>query len=296
VPHDVACVGPASVDVILDGLEALPGNGELAHAPRSEVAPGGACNVAIACSRLGLRSALVAPVCQDDLGSLLTARLAGAGVDWIGPPGLRTPVSVALASSGERAFVQSGDPRPVLAADVSLLAPRAVIGDVEGIVAHSDAPRMYATCDTVQAHTSAGRPEHLIGAAGTLILNAGEAALVTGQNDPEEAAVVLARIVATAIVTLGPDGAVAVSGGIVAHAEAPRQNDRALTGAGDVFAAAYVWADLAGSPLAERLALACLYATLSLRAPSVLRGALSLRELVRAAESHGVPMPPSTES
>ena len=92
----MACVGPAGVDVILDGLEALPANGELAHASRSEVAPGGACNVAIACSRLGLRSALVAPVCQDDLGSLLTARLAGAGVDWIGPPGQRTPVSVAL--------------------------------------------------------------------------------------------------------------------------------------------------------------------------------------------------------
>ena len=116
--HDVACVGPARVDLILDGLEALPVHGELAHAARSEITPGGACNVAIACSRLGLRSALVAPVCQDDLGSMLTARLAGAGVDWVGPPGMRTPVSVALASTGERAFVQSGDPRPVLAADV----------------------------------------------------------------------------------------------------------------------------------------------------------------------------------
>ena len=294
MPHDVACVGPAGVDVILDGLEALPVNGELAHAARSEVAPGGACNVAIACSRLGLRSALVAPVCQDDLGSLLTARLAGAGVDWIGPPGLCTPVSVALASTGERAFIQSGDPRPLLATDVGLLAPRAVIGDVEGIVAHPDAPRMYATCDTVQAHQCAGRPEQLIGAAGTLIVNSGEAALVTGQSDPEEAAVLLARLVATAIVTLGAEGAVAASGGIVAHAEAPRQAGRALVGAGDVFAAAYVWADLAGSPLAERLALACLYATLSLRAPSVLKGALSLRELVRAAETHGVPMPPGT--
>ena len=290
----MACVGPAGVDVILDGLEALPANGELAHASRSEVAPGGACNVAIACSRLGLRSALVAPVCQDDLGSLLTARLAGAGVDWIGPPGLRTPVSVALASTGERAFVQSGDPRPLLATDVGLLAPRAVIGDVEGIVAHADAPRMYATCDTVQAHQCAGRPEQLIGAAGTLIVNSGEAALVTGQSDPEAAAVLLARLVATAIVTLGAEGAIAASGGIVAHAEAPRQAGRALVGAGDVFAAAYVWADLAGSPLAERLALACLYATLSLRAPSVLKGALSLRELVRAAETHGVPMPPGT--
>jgi ribokinase len=292
--HDIACVGQARVDLILDGLEALPVHGELAQAARSEIAPGGSCNVAIACSRLGLRSALVAPVCQDDLGSLLTARLAGAGVDWIGPPGLRTPISVALASSGERAFVQSGDPRPLLAPDVALLGVRAVIGDVDGIPAQPDAPRLYATCDTVQAHACAGRPEQLIGTAGTLIMNAGEASLVTGQADPEEAAVALARLVATAIVTLGADGAVAASGGIVAHAEAPKQPVRALIGAGDVFAAAYVWADLAGSPLAERLALACLYATLSLRAPSVLRGALTLRELVRSAESHGVPLPPGT--
>jgi len=294
--HDVACVGAASVDVILDGLEALPAHGELAHAARSEVAPGGACNVAIACSRLGLRAALVAPVCQDDLGSLLTARLAGAGVDWIGPPWVRTPVSVALASTGERAFVQSGDARPLLASDVALLAPRAVIGDIEGIPAAPDAPRTYATCDTVQAHHHAGHPEQLIGSAGTLIVNAGEAALLTGQGDPEEAAVALARLVATAIVTLGADGAVAASGGVVAHADAPRQSARALIGAGDVFAAAYVWADLAGSPLAERLALACLYATLSLRAPSILRGALTLRELVRAADSHGVPLPPVSDS
>jgi sugar/nucleoside kinase (ribokinase family) len=296
VPHDVACVGPAGVDVILDGLEALPLNGELAHAARSEIAPGGACNVAIACSRLGLRSALVAPVCQDDLGSLLTARLAGAGVDWIGPPGVRTPVSVALASTGERAFVQSGDPRPLLATDVGLLAPRAVIGDIEGIAAHPDAPRMYATCDTVQAHHCAGRPEQLVGAAGTVIMNAGEAALVTGQSDPEKAAVLLARLVSTAVVTLGAEGAVAASGGVVAHAEAPRQAVRALVGGGEAFAAAYVWADLAGSPLAERLALACLYASLSLRAPSILRGALSLHDLVRAAEAHGVPMPPATDA
>ena len=83
--------------------------------------------------------------------------------------------------------MQSGDPRPVLAGDVALLAPRAVIGDIEGIAAGPDAPRMYATCDTVAAHQAAGTPERLIGAAGTLIVNAGEAALITGQSDPEEA-------------------------------------------------------------------------------------------------------------
>ena len=93
------------------GLEALPVHAELAHAARSEIAPGGSCNVAIACSRLGLRSVLVAPVCQDDLGSMLTARLAGAGVDWVGPPGMRTPVSVALASSRRARLRAVGRPR-----------------------------------------------------------------------------------------------------------------------------------------------------------------------------------------
>jgi hypothetical protein len=88
VPHDVACVGPASVDVIIDGLEALPVHGELAHAARSEIAPGGACNVAIACSRLGLRARFVAP------GASNRSRPVWRGPEstWIGPPGLRTPL------------------------------------------------------------------------------------------------------------------------------------------------------------------------------------------------------------
>ena len=88
----------------------------------------------------------------------------------------------------------------------------------------------------------------------------------------------------------------AVSGGVVAHAEAPRQSARALVGAGDVFAAAYVWADLAGSPLAERLALACLYASLSLRAPErAARRAQPARARAGRRDSHGVPMPPAAD-
>jgi hypothetical protein len=150
-------VGPARVDLILEGLEALPVHAELAHAARSEIAPGGSCNVAIACSRLGLRSVLVAPVCQDDLGSMLTARLAGAGVDWVGLPGACAR-RASRSSSGERV---SGDPRPVPPGK-SLLGPRAVIGRRGGDSGLSGRVRACMRPAIPWERIAAGRPERLI--------------------------------------------------------------------------------------------------------------------------------------
>ena len=57
------------------------------------------------------------------------------------------------------------------------------------------------------------------------------------------------------------------------------------TGAGDLFTAAYVWADLAGLALAERLRLAVLYASSSISVPTTRLGALTLEELEHAAAS-----------
>jgi len=55
------------------------------------------------------------------------------------------------------------------------------------------------------------------------------------------------------------------------------------TGAGDLFTAAYVWADLAGAPLLHRLQWAVLYAALSVGVPTAVAGAGTLAALVAAA-------------
>ena len=60
---------------------------------------------------------------------------------------------------------------------------------------------------------------------------------------------------------------------------APRVEVRDATGAGDLFAAAYIWADVRGLPLRQRLHMATLYAALSLRTLTAFAGAVRLAEL-----------------
>ena len=57
---------------------------------------------------------------------------------------------------------------------------------------------------------------------------------------------------------------------------------RDTTGAGDLLAAAYVWGDLEGLPLAERLRRAVVYAALSVRTATGAASAATLDELERA--------------
>ena len=98
-----------------------------------------------------------------------------------------------------------------------------------------------------------------------LVVNRSEALRLTGARDAEAAALALGETVETAVVTCGAEGAVAVFDGSVVTAAAPPVAVRDTTGAGDLFTAAYVWADLAGKPLEERLRRAAAYAALSVR-------------------------------
>ena len=77
----------------------------------------------------------------------------------------------------------------------------------------------------------------------------------------------------TAVVTCGPDGAVAASDGAVHTAPAPTVEVVDTTGAGDLFTAAYVWGDLEGLPLEERLRRAVVYASRSVRTHATTAGA-----------------------
>jgi sugar/nucleoside kinase (ribokinase family) len=68
------------------------------------------------------------------------------------------------------------------------------------------------------------------------------------------------------------------------------------TGAGDLFAAAYVWADLRGAEASERLRWAVLYSSLSVRVPTAVGGAATLEALVRTGERLGLAPPAPHDS
>ena len=63
------------------------------------------------------------------------------------------------------------------------------------------------------------------------------------------------------------------------------------TGAGDLFAAAYVWADHWGASLEQRLRWSVLYASLSVRVATAVAGAVTLRALLEEGVQHGLTSP-----
>ena len=115
---------------------------------------------------------------------------------------------------------------------------------------------------------------------GVLLPNAEEAAVLSGEGDPEQAARRLAGRVPEVIVTLGPGGALWTDGRWVCHvaAAAAPANDGGegggapgaaldTTGAGDAFAAGFLAARLSGAGPEAALSAGCRLAAPAVRTP-----------------------------
>jgi sugar/nucleoside kinase (ribokinase family) len=77
-PHfDVIMQGTVFFDIVLTGLPALPTQGTELLAEGMGSCPGGIANLAVAASRLGLRTALAAVFGDDVYGDFLWRTLAG---------------------------------------------------------------------------------------------------------------------------------------------------------------------------------------------------------------------------
>jgi sugar/nucleoside kinase (ribokinase family) len=114
---------------------------------------------------------------------------------------------------------------------------------------------------------------------------------MTGAGSAEAAARALADRTPCAVVTRGPAGAVAATDGALVEVPGLPAEAVDTTGAGDLFTAAYVWADLHGAPLEQRLRWAVLYASLSVRVATAVAGAATHAELAAAGARHGLEMP-----
>jgi sugar/nucleoside kinase (ribokinase family) len=281
-PVDVACVGSAFLDLTFEGLDELPGPGQERFARELHATPGGIAIAAVGLVRLGLEAALVAPLGRDLAGREVRDLLEREGVVFAGPEVERTPVTVVLPVGGERTFV-THEPESMLdPAALKRLAPRAVVADLDQLRDVSADVTTYAIVGDRHAERHAGSPPPWLGRSRALLANRGEAARLSGEATPEAAALALAEVVPTAVVTCGADGAVAASNGEIVTSSAPEVEVRDSTGAGDLFTAAYVFGDLNGLPLAERLRRAAVYAALSVRTATGAASAPTLHELERA--------------
>jgi sugar/nucleoside kinase (ribokinase family) len=282
--HDVFLAGTVFLDIVFTGLGHMPAAGTEVWAPGMGSSPGGVANLAIACSRLGLRTGLAAAFGDDYYADFCYRTLQEQeAVDlsrsrrfgrW------HTPVTVSMAVDRDRSMVTHeheppvcaghmiGDPPTCRAGFVDLGAPDPC-GTAPSWVAVAARRGTLLFADVGWDPTGAWSPtvlDHLEGCH-AFMPNAVEAMAYTRTSTPADAAEALSKRVPLVVVTDGPRGALAVDAGTGERAAVPALEVDALdpTGAGDVFGAGVVLGTLAGWPLADRLAFAALCSGLAVQ-------------------------------
>ncbi len=288
----IVVLGDVMVDVVcrLDGPLAL---GSDAPA-RIEFGYGGsAANVAawaaVAESPAGAPPVLAGRVGADERGRAAEAELRAAGVDTrlaVDPERPTGTCVVLVGPDGERSMVPDPGanerlaerdlPDELLAKGAHLhLTGYSLVRDGSRPAARSAIARARERGMSVSVDPSSAAllsPAFLdeLAGVGLLLPNAEEAAVLSGKEDAEAAALLLARRVPEVVVTLGAGGALWTDGSSVCRV--PAATDVAgtpldTTGAGDAFAAGFLFARLSGAGPEAALGAGCRLAAVAVRTP-----------------------------
>ena len=276
---DLFMHGTVFLDVVFTGLPSLPVRGTELQASGMGSCPGGIANLAIAASRLGVRTSLSAAFGDDMYGDFCWSTLTEQeGVDLTYSrrfPDWHSPVTVSMVVERDRAMLTHMHSPPVPDGDLPAGVPAARVG-----FAHLDAkPQEWyrkATEAGMLLFGDTGWDEEEKWAPSLLeqlkdfhcfLPNSIEAMAYTRTDDPHDALHALADRVPVAVVTCGGQGALAIDSVTGEQEWVPSLpvNAHDPTGAGDVFGAGFVLGTLRGWPLRQRLAFANLCAALSVQ-------------------------------
>ena len=278
----VIVVGSVNTDLVVVA-ERLPGPGETVSGGRFSRHGGGkGANAAVAAARLGAHVTMVGAVGGDPFGDEALELLEREGIETGAVARVDAPTGVALinvdAAGENQIAVASGANGEVDAAAVE----RAVRAAGPGVVLtnHEIPPAARlaaarAAQGPVVLNPAPARElaDELLALGPILTPNAGEAAELTGEDDPEAAAAALAdRTRAPVIVTLGSRGALVLDGGTAQRLPAPAVTPVDTTGAGDAFNGALAVALAEGRDLRDAVGFAVAAAALSTRAEGAREG------------------------
>jgi len=246
----------------------------------------------VAAARLGLDTALVAPVGDDLGGEYVRREIERDGVAVAGFRTKRTPETVIMPVGEQRTMVTVDPGIRARAADVAALTPVAIAANLDQLDLVPNGVRAYLTCGDDDARAFAGKlPERNVGAR-ALFLNSQDACVLTGAADAEGAGEALADWIETVVITVDARRVVAMVGG---HAvEVPDFDPPSVvdtTGDRDLLCAAYAWADLRGAQPEERISWAHLYSQLAMGVPTAVGGAVSEERLLEEGAKHGLARP-----
>ncbi len=274
---DVFLHGPLFFDIVFTGLPAMPVPGTETFATGLGSLPGGIANLAVATARLGLDTALAVGFGDDGYGRYCRSVLDEEHVDLSRSLTVdqHTNITVSMSSGGDRAMVTHGHDLPISADELIGTPPptRAVITDLTGDRVTQRWWRAAAEAGAM-VFVDVGWDESgqwsrdvlaPLEVCHAFAPNAGEAMAYTGTASPHDALREISRLVPLAVVTLGPQGAIARDREIGEEAAAEGIALPAIdpTGAGDNFVAALAYGRLAAWPLQQTLDFAVLCSALS---------------------------------
>ena len=288
---DLCVVGNLTIDVILRGVAELPQWGrEVLCAGRTDTVAGQAGAMAFAAVALGIGSAVVADVGDDDAGNRIRRELSAAGVDVEAVttvPGGATPMTVALVRpDGERTFVTdlgrlheggAGSwapqwPSASSAKVVALVGTNNLAGlDMNNAARHFAEARRAGSLTLFDAgwDPSGWTPavvrgiEAVLAETDLFLPNLDEARALVGESSVESVLRTLAaRCPGVVVLKDGKEGSYVIDGERIRAVEAlPAEVDNAV-GAGDVYDAALIAGFLQGSDILHAMALATAAASL----------------------------------
>ncbi len=289
---ELAVITPAFLDLTFVGLEALPGPGQERYAGDLLRSPGGGAITAVAAARLGLETALVAPLGTDMAGEFVREEVEAEGVTLSGFRPDRTPQTVVMPVGGDRAMVTIDSGVRARGADLAALSPAAAAAGLEQLPLIPDGTRAYITCGDDDARAVSGRVPDGLDSVRGLFLSGKDALVLTARSTVDEAADRLAEAVGTVVLNLDvPDVLAFVDGRRV---ELPELNFGPVvdpTGDRDLMCAAFAWAELRGADVEDAVRWAHVYSRLAMSVPTATGGAANLERLLEAGDQLGLARP-----
>lgn len=278
---DVVTVGDMFVDLIVSGGDVVPRFGQVEQLVGDyALEMGGSCNIfACQAAKLGLRTAVLGRVGDDDFGRLIVQRLAECGVNTGGilaDAGLKAGLGIALCTPDDRAILTYmgliADLRPSDIDDGRLAAARhlhygsyflhtGLLPHAVSIVAHARELGLTVSLDTnwdPSEEWNSGLDD-ILPMTDVFFPNEQEALLISRCGRLDEAAEqFISQGVRIVVIKRGSQGASVTTQDETIHCTAhPAADGGDSIGAGDSFDAGFLAGWLRGLPLETCLDIAC---------------------------------------
>ncbi len=322
---EITLMGAAVLDVLARPVTPEVFREGSASVKETRLAFGGdALNEAVVLSRLGKQVSLITRVGDDEAGASILRQVRSLGISDAGIsviPGLRTAVNIVLVDdAGERFFLT--DPESSLRTlSLSDILPHLESAGkicclasmfVSECLPVPDAAQLFrllkdsgrTVCmDVTKRKHGETLPDlrALLSCVDIMFANAEEAALLTGTQDPAASARLLTEAgVGCAAVKTGRHGCVVSDGGRLLTVPAyPDARCVDTTGAGDTFAAAFLYACSEGYSLTDCACFANAAASAAVEHTGAVDGVTDFAEISRrhraVRELHAATLPPSSD-